>query len=262
VIKKIFLLLLVGVPLLAFNKTVTYEVSFSIFGTMAKVEMTKVIDKQNYVICIRAYTVGVVSGLTKGREETYISQGKIVDGAFLPDVFVKTRKTDDSEKVTVYRFDHDVKTVMKEHASSEITVTRKLDIKSLKTIRSTHEEYEVTPQSKELYARNDLISFIFNSPKNLSDVKCGEVAKFTAVAVKTDKSEIFLELPCSEEKIANVTQQMRDDETVFDILLKKKFFKGGEGKLVIALADDGFPSVAVMNDVVFFGDVVGSRSQE
>ena len=249
-------------PLFALNKTITYEVSFSIFGTMAKVEMTKVIEKQDYVICVHAYTVGVVSGLTKGREETYISQGKIVDGIFVPDVFVKTRHTNDSEKVTVYKFDHQKKTVYKDHSSSKIVVTRTLDIKSLKTVRSVHEEYEFNEDKKDFYADSDLISFIFNSPKNLTNARCGEVKKFTAVAVKTDKGEIFLELPCAQEEIANVSQQMRDEETVFDILLKKEFFKDGEGRIVIALADDGFPSVAVMNDVALFGDVVGSRVEK
>jgi len=254
--------LLMCVPLFALDKTVRYEVSFSIFGTMAKVEMSKYLKGQDYVICVHAYTVGVVSGLTKGREETYISQGIVKDGVFSPDVFVKTRKTDDSEKVTVYRFDHKNKKVLKDHSSSKIVVTRTLDIKNLKTIRTRHEEYELSSQKEHMYAPSDLISFIFNSPKNLSGVKCGEVKKFTAVAVKTDKGEIFLDFPCAEEQIANVSQKMREEETVFDILLKKKFFKDGEGKIVIALADDGFPSVAVMNDVVFFGDVIGSRSQE
>ena len=257
-----FLVLLMCVPLFASNKTVRYEVSFSIFGTMAKVEMTKMIEDQDYVISVHAYTVGVVSGLTKGREETYISQGTIVKDVFIPEVFIKIRKTDDSEKVNVYRFKHNLKTVERDYSSSEIVVTHTLDIKNLKTIRSTENVFEVHPLKEELYAENDLISFIFNSPKNLSTVKCGEVNKFTAIAVNTDKGELFLELPCSVDNIDNIPQNRIEEETIFNILLKKKFFKGGEGKLVIALAEDGFPSIAVMNDVVFFGDVIGSRSQE
>ncbi len=251
--------LLIYSSLYAESKTATYEVDFSFIGKMGEVTMTKIIEDDNYIITVHASSVGVVASLTNNREEIYISQGKLDEGTFRPEVFVKVRLTDDEQKYTVYKFEHDAKKVLKEHLYIKEEREQSFDVKTMKVVYSSSIDEGFSSKYESVYADNDLISFIFNASSHLPKLKEGAVKKFYAVAVKTKESAIYLEKPYKNVEVDNVPQHAITEGKLFEIILKKDFFNDGEGKIEIALDDDGFPSVAVMNDVALFGDVVGKR---
>lgn len=248
--KAVFLVILMTNFLYASSSSAHYDVGFSLLGTIAKASMTKVQEGDSYVITMEVNTVGAVAGLTKDREDLYISQGSVIGSEFVPDVLVVKRKSNTKEKYTVYRFNHIEKVVYKDKIETKKVRSQSLDILSLRIIYSEKEEFSFSSSKNDYYARNDIVSLLFNSHYYIDSMDRGEQKKFSAVGIKTDKGELLLSMPNKDDLIENNS---------FDIALNKDFFKNGKGRLVVHLDADGFPSQAIMNDVAFYGDVVGKR---
>ena len=248
--KVIFIVMFMTNIMYAASSNAHYDVGFSLLGTIAKASMSKTVEKETYVISMEVYTVGAVAGLTKDRKDLYISQGSIVGSEFVPDVLVVRRKSNDKERYSVYRFDHTDKVVYKDSAETKQVRSQSFDIKHMRIVYTEKEEFSSSSSKNDYYARNDIVSLFFNSHYYLESMSKGEEKRFRAVGVNIEKGELLLSLTTRNNQLQNSS---------FDIALKKKFFKTGEGTLAVSLDADGFPSQAVMNDVAFYGDVVGKR---
>jgi len=254
--KVVFLVIFMIDFMYASSTSVQYDVGFSVVGTIAKASMHKVQEDDNYVITMQARTVGFVAELTKEREDTYISQGSVVGSVFVPDVLVVKRETDDKEKYTIYTFDHNKKTIQKETSQIKQVRSQSLDISEMRIIYSEKEEFSVSSSKNDYYAKDDIVSLLFNSHYYISSMDAGERKKFHAVGINTEQGELLISLP---------TASPVEDKTLipaskaFDIVLKKDFFKNGQGILAVSLDEDGFLSQATMNNVALYGDVVGKR---
>lgn len=248
--KTVLILLFMSNLIYAASSNASYDVGFSLLGTIAKASMIKVEEKNSYVISMEVYAVGAVAELTKDRKDLYISQGSVVGSEFVPDVLVVRKRSNDKERYSVYRFDHINKVVYKDSAETKQVRTQSLDVRHMRIIYTEKEEFSSSSGENDYYARNDIVSLFFNSHYYLESMSKGEEKRFRAVGVNTEKGELLLSLTTENKLLQNSS---------FDIALKKKFFKTGKGKLEVSLDVDGFPSQAVMNDVAFYGDVVGKR---
>jgi len=151
IIYKIFLLLFICVSTFA-NTSVTkvqYKGGISIFGQVATVDVVfkKDLDNNKYKMKVTASSIGIVKALTSNRTDTFISEGKIKGGIYMPDVFTKLiNKTDYTEKI-VYTFEYDKNRVLKKTFIEEMVDDSEFDIINLKRIskqklvKSTQQEY-------------------------------------------------------------------------------------------------------------------------
>lgn len=259
-LKKISLVLVLLLQYATASETVAqYDIDFSVFGTIAKVSMSKVIEESNYVITVRADTIGPVSALTKDRRDTYISQGSIANSQFIPDVLVVKRKTYDKEKYTVYKFNHIKKIVQKESAEVKHVRSQSMDIRHMRIVYTEKVEFSSSSSQNDYYAKNDIVSLIFNSPTYIDSLKRDKYKLFYAVGIKTDEGVLRLTQATNKANKNYLPGSIVPKINAFDITLKKEFFNKGKGTLAIRLDADGFPSQAVMNDVAFYGDIVGNR---
>ena len=248
--KAVLIMVFMSNLIYAASSSAQYDVGFSLLGTIAKASMTKDQDEDHYVITMEVYAVGAVAGLTKDRKDLYISQGSVVGSEFVPDVLVVRRKSNDKERYSVYRFDHTDKVVYKDSAETKQVRNQSFDVGEMRFVYTEGEKFSSSSSKNDYYARNDIVSLFFNSHYYLESMSKGEEKKFRAVGVNVEKGELLLSL---------TTRNNQLQSSSFDIALKKKFFKTGEGTLAVNLDADGFPSQAVMNDVAFYGDVVGKR---
>ena len=104
--KHILILLLLITSMSAQSIKAGYDVSFGIIGEIGKAEITYTHDGDSYLIFVHAWTTGMTAVLSQHREESYISQGRIIDGILRPDAFVKHRKNDRSTRDSVHLFDY------------------------------------------------------------------------------------------------------------------------------------------------------------
>ncbi|MGB5965365.1 MAG: hypothetical protein WBF77_08000 [Sulfurimonadaceae bacterium] len=257
--KVILILIFISNLMYASSVTAQYDVDFSVVGTIAKASMNKVVEGDDYVITLEAHAIGIAAEMTKDRSETYISQGSVVGSEFIPDVLVVKRKTKDKEKYTIFKFDHKNKVVQKDSSEVERVCDKSIDVISMRIISTEKEEFSFSSVKNDIYARNDIVSLLFNSRYYIGTMSVGERKKLRAVGIKTDEGELMISLPARGAVIDNIDKTGVSKNDLFGIAINKDYFENGKGELVVKLDPDGFPSRAVMNDVALYGDVVGKR---
>jgi len=142
---------------------VKYEGGISLFGRVAEADITleQNIVKNTYKMQLTASSIGIVQALSSNRKDTFTSEGKIINGIYVPYKFTKLiTKTDYIEKI-IYTFEYDQNRVLKKTFIEEIITENSYDIINLKKlskqklVKSTKEEY-IALQS------NDYISMFLN----------------------------------------------------------------------------------------------------
>ena len=96
----IFTLILTG-SLLAADFSTRYDVDVGMFGKVGYADVTLKKDENSYEMMLVAITTGTAATLTGKRVDTFISKGRIVEGRYLPQSFVKIKKTTREEKIPV-----------------------------------------------------------------------------------------------------------------------------------------------------------------
>lgn len=257
--KVVLILIFVTNFIYASSTSAQYDVDFSVAGTIAKASLTKVLEGDDYVITLEAHAIGIAAEMTNDRSDTYISQGSVVGPEFIPDVLVIKRKTNDKEKYTIFKFDHKNKLVQKESSEIKQVRSQSIDVRHMSIIQIEKEEFSFSSEIDDIYARNDIVSLFFNSRYYIGPMVVGESKTLHAVGIKTNEGELMINLPSKEAVIDNIDKTGASKNDLFGIAMNKDYFENGKGEMVVRLDPDGFPSKAVMNDVILFGDVVGIR---
>ncbi len=259
--KVIFILIFITKFIYASDTTVQYDIDFSVAGTIAKATIQRVEENNNYVITLKAHTIGIAAKLTNNRRESYISQGTIVGSELVTDVLVVIRATDDKEKYIVYKFDHKNKVVQKDTSEIKQVTTKSMDIKNMCMIETVKEEFSYDSVPNDYYAENDIVSLFFNGRYYLGSMSAGEVKKLRAVGIKTNEGELLITMPASVPA-DNLVQKKLPNYDLFSVAINKDYFTNGKGELNVRLDPDGFPAKVTMNDVALFGDIVGIRQYD
>lgn len=234
--KKIVLLLLffsqiAGAQILS----ATYEVSYGIFkklGTATARFETK--EDQTYSIKIEARTEGLAKLLTNNRIETYESYGVILNGYLVPQKYIKIRRTDAQKKIKIYTFDHPNKIVWRESIDSD----------------------EWDKVKNDFYAPEDILSLFFNVKNHLQNQ---EDRPFYVVGANRKDGRIDVNFP-KNGSLAEIKKKLGSDQGDFlKVILNDRIFSSANGELMINLGSDGLCDKAILEDVLFFGDIVGSR---
>jgi len=189
--KKIILLFLVLHLTLFAHTSITklkFESGISFYGKVGFVDITLEEDKekQTYKMEVTASSVGLVKAITNNRKDTFISEGYIKDGVYIPTKFIKTTTKTNYKKVTNYLFDYKKNTIIKNRIVTEDEITSHLDIISMKitSTKKTKIKEQYTKNIK-LY-KNDFLSLYLNMQKG--NLKKGEVN----YADMSSKDSLFL----------------------------------------------------------------------
>lgn len=234
---KIFTIFIFASSLL-FSKTLsaTYDVSYGIFSNLGKSKAHLHIDENsNYIVRIDASAEGFAKILSNSRVELYESYGKVVDDRLIPDVFIKTRATKSKTETKRYEFNHTKKIVSIERSKNGI--------------KQPKEKYD-------FYAPDDILSLFFNSKLHTK-----EAQNYTAYAIggnnKDGKIDIEFPKGTELEKIKKSLGTARGD--FLKVILNQPIFSSSRGELIINLNRDGLAEIAILEDVLLFGDILGKK---
>lgn len=259
---KTFILLftLLLSPLYATYIKAGYDVSFGIIGKIGKAEITYTQEKDSYTILVHAWTTGMSAIISQNRQESYISQGTIIDNDLRPDVFVKFKQSDRYTKSSVYLFDHEDKKVFEHKANEHYGTKNHFDINTMKTIKIDSHEFDFKEELFRFYTDNDLLSLFFNTKKILPTLKNGEKKELAAIGSKTPNCIIDIEVPGNEQR--KVLQEVMSDNqgVLLTIILHQDIFQSKEGRLHVVLDEEGFATNVLLKDVILFGDIRGKRT--
>lgn len=217
----------------------TYEVSFGILQAMgiAHTHM-EIKEDQTYTIYITAKTAGIAKLLSNNRVEIYESRGIVKDGRLIPKIFVKTRQTNSNKTVKTYTFDHENKEVWFQSVEGKNT-------------KSSPEK-----EKNDYYAQDDFLSLFFNLKNYLKQQQ-----NYTFYAIGGNKKDgridaIFLK---NKELVEIKKSLEREEGTFLKVILNDRIFASRNGELLINLDSQGLCEKAILEDVLFFGDIVGTR---
>lgn len=240
----IFLSLISVLSLFGITQKSSYDIKFDIVGTLGNVQMTFVKDHNSYYIRMDAKTVGFAKVLSNGREEIYESKGRIINGILIPKEYKKTKINNKYKKVKKFTFDHTNKKVFLENNNYS---------KSTNKSNNSKEPYK-------FYAKNDILSLYFNI---LELIKTSNKDKmfFNAIGGKKDNGRIDIEKLTGEKRDSALEYlDARNDLIVLKVTINQKIFSSEKGELLIAIDQKNMCTIAVLKDVILFGDIKGIKN--
>ena len=220
-----------------------YDVSYGIFG---KIGMSKAIlkkDNKRYSIDIRLSATGLAKILSGDRRERHISKGHIDENGLMISDLYQVIKTHGKTMVNkTYRIDHKNKKVKKVYRKYK---NRKL-VKTEKTML-------------DFYAKDDLLTLYFNLGSAVKDKTKPATYVFKAVGAERQQGKVTLIIPVFY-KLKDYKETLGKGASWYaTAIIHQKIFSSKEGRLMLAVGEDGITNKAVLKDVIFFGDIVAKR---
>ena len=238
--------LFIFVSLYSKDLSVTYKVSFGIFGKIGTAKASLHVKDKKYKIKVVAKSSGFAAFISGDREEVYESEGFVEDGLLIPLEYRKTVQNsimigDElslKKYIKIYKFNHEKRKI--------IAFKTKIRGKSISKSK----------ESVPFYAKNDLLSLFFNFRKMFPDLKIRKHHILHAVGAdkKTGKIDIF---PLKKEEFDKLISPNSKKLSFMRIILSDKIFSSKKGELYLALDSDGICKKAVLKDVLLFGDIRG-----
>lgn len=238
--KKILIILSLSLSLFGFTsvKELKFESGISIYGQVgfADIILEENFDKKTYKMTAITSSIGIVKVLTSNRSDTFVSEGIIENGVYVPLKFTKRTTKTNYEKVTTYIFDYENNTVSKEKVTKKNEAVRKFNP----------------------------YTFKFTDGKKLVVDKVIESVKLS----ENDFLTLYLNLKHGNLKVGDVGYIDQDEEDSISLLNEKLFEvekDNGNERYKIVLIDDEksiFFNKAVAENISFYGDAYIKKISE
>lgn len=251
--KFIIILYIFTLNLIASNMQINgiYDIEYGSFLPLGTADAKLIIDeKNNYELSISAQTTGLVKVLSNNRSEEYKSLGKIINGQFIPEKFIKIKKDNVKERIREYTIDkNDKKIYVDDYTEIKSKFyDSKLNVK-YKTLKAQN-NYIL-----DYFAKDDILSLFFNLKEKFSKFKQNIDYKLKALGANKTKGIINIFIPKDKKEInkyLNTKSNMK-----FIAYINQKIFQSERGELLISINKKGFCDYAVLKDVLLFGDIKG-----
>jgi hypothetical protein len=250
--KTLFFLLIFSVIVNAKVIEAKYRVSFGMIGTIGEAKTILMTDGDQYKIVVDAEATGTARFLSNGRKEHYESEGSIVNGLFLPERYLVEKYSGNKHRKKVYHFDHEQKSI-----TQQTSTLNKSDFKQIEHMIElpfyAENKWKVdSPHTLDYYAKNDLLSLYFNTNYLLQGE--GSQWDMKTVGAKSDNKTVTIRRE-NDQKVRDFLKT--DVSRIIEVIVHQKIFASEDGRLLIAMDDDGVTTKAILKDVLFFGDIRG-----
>ena len=220
-----------------------YDVSYGIFGKIGVSKAVLKKEKKRYSIDIRLYATGLAKILSGDRRERHISKGHIdKDGLMISDLYQVIKSHGKTTVNKTYRVDHKNKKVAKVYKK----------YKNNKLVKTEH-------STLDFYAKDDLLTLYFNLGSAVKDKTKPAKYVFKAVGAERQQGKVTLIIPVFY-KLKDYKETLGKGASWYaTAIIHQKIFSSKEGRLMLAVGEDGITNKAVLKDVIFFGDIVAKR---
>lgn len=227
-----------------------YAITFGIFGEIGTAKAQYETKGGHYFISLEANSAGIAKFFSSNRKERYTSRGIIQEGRLVPEVFTKLVYNNNKSDYSEYYFDHE-----------ERNVTR---YRKRHKINEEGEEVEVKTEEKpaRYYARDDLLSLYFNLSEWMKTMRAGEKRVEHAMGANREDGRVDIVRPDGKDLDAIRQLLEVDDGKFLTVAINQKIFASENGELHLRLDEDYLCSKAVLKDVIFFGDIVGTMTNK
>ncbi|WP_456488939.1 DUF3108 domain-containing protein [Caminibacter pacificus] len=228
-------ILLFLIAIFAYSKTyvATYSAKYGWFGTIATAKGVYERNETDYKIMTTVKTKGFAASISGHLTQTYISEGKVINGRLVPTHYIVDIKRNGDDYYRIYIFDHKNKSVIKKR----------------------YKNGKLTKEYKYYYAPDDILTLYWNLPLYLKDKK--ETYIFHAVGGSKKNGKVEITFPQGEE-LKELKKTFKVNGTYLKANLYNKVFAGDKGVLYLVIDPTNWVTVAGMvKNVLKIGDLKG-----
>lgn len=217
-----------------------YKVTYGIFGEVGIATAELENDGENYYIRVTAKATGLAKVLSGNRVEVYESGGSIEKGHLTPSYYQVQKRSNSKNYDKLYQFGIE---------KGKVFLQRTNYYKN----QTIHDK----PFLLDFYANNDLLTLFFNFRRFLSEKQ----DNWQLQAIGTKHKQGLVDIKRFKAKEREEVKAFLDIEANAFLLVNvhQKIFASKEGELLIALDEQFLAKKAVLKDVIFFGDIEGTR---
>ena len=256
---KIFLpLLLISSSIFASSFSTQYDVNVGMFGKVGVADINLQTQGEKYEMRVKATLTGTAASLTGNRVESYISKGSIVEGHYLPDTFTKIKKTTRLERVQVYTFNHEDKTVSLIEKKSEWVSSSKFDPIAFKLIKKEVQEFSKEESVLPQYTGQDVLSSYLNTVHT-----CNAKNKrydLVAIGAHNDDTDVTLSFLEGLDREAIASSFSNDIGNIYNLHVQPINKDEKTVDVHIAFDNDGHMKEAVLGNVFWIGEITAKRT--
>ncbi len=223
------------------NIEVDYSAQFGILGEIARAHATLASKSKSYTIDASITAVGIIAKAVTGNlKERHISNGHIVNGLLVTDVYQMIKTYGIYSSTTIYRVDHKKKRVTKHY------------IKWKKNKEIINEKVMLG-----YYGIDDLMTLFLNLPKHINNKYKSNHYRFSVVGAdrKNGRVDVLIPPVNSLKQIKNLVGEGEAGDWYSKIVMYRKLYNSQKGELAVRIGKEGLVEKAVLKDLIFFGDV-------
>jgi len=252
----IITLVLTG-SLLAIDFSTRYDVDVGMFGKVGHADVTLKEKGNRYEVELVAKTTGTAATLTNKRVETYISRGIIVSGKYIPETFIKIKKTTRKERIQTYYFDHQKQEITLVQDKSELVTQSKFDAIAFKLIKKDVLERSSERSILPSYNENDVLSSYLNTKQSCNAEQ--KEYSLLAIGAHNDKKDITLSFLDGLKREKAASSFSKDTGNIYNLQVKPVDKEDETIDVLIAFDNDGHMKEAVLGDIFWIGEVKATR---
>jgi uncharacterized protein DUF3108 len=249
--------LILASSLVAADFSTRYDVNVGMFVKVGYADVTLEENATHYDMRLVAKTTGTAAALTSNRVETYISKGQHKAGRYIPDSFVKIKKTDREERIQSYTFDHHKKKIVLTEEKNTLVSGTQFDTATFKLVKVEEEEHSTDTSTLPTYNEDDLLSAYLNT-KQSCNAQQKEHTLF-AVGAHNDKKDITLSFLDGLQKRKAEADFSDDSENIYNLHVKPIGKEDESIDVLIAFDNDGHMKEAFLGDVFWIGEIKAQR---
>lgn len=255
---KIVLLFFLFVSSFFARESITrYDVYATLFGHVGYCDVHIKEDGNTYEARVTAKTIDVAALLLQDRVETFLSKGIIKDGRYIPNIFVKTKKTTKRTRVQTYTFDHEKKEVLLVEEKIKIVNKTRFDSQDFKFVTREVEEKSKKEELLDPFLADDTLSIYLGSRYGCDGLQ--KKHAIFAVGAHNDKNKIYYECLTDKKKTAAQEILGSDGHIIYNLHVEP-FDKDGKVVDTLFVYDrDGLMQEGLMNEIFWVGSMRAVR---
>lgn len=234
-----------------------YDVHVTMFGHVGYADFTLRENGDEYEAKLVAKTIDIAALLLKDRVETFTSRGKIVNGIYIPDIFIKTKYTTKKTRVQTYFFDHDNREVRLVQDNTKIVNKTRFDTDSFQFVTREVEEKSQKEEILETFIGDDTLSSYLNSRYGCSFREKNHA--IFAIGAHNDKNSVSyqcLEGQKKETALLNFSSGVQD---IYNLHVEPFDKDDTTVDALIAYDGDGFFREGLIDEIFWIGKIVAVR---
>ncbi|MBW6487744.1 DUF3108 domain-containing protein [Sulfurimonas sp.] len=255
--KILLILLLLTSSIFAREVSMRYDVHVTMFGHVGYADFTLSENGDEYEANLLAKTIDIAAALLKKRVETFTSRGKIINGIYIPYIFIKTKNTTRENRVQTYYFDHESKEVRLVEEKTKIVNKTGFDTKSFQIVTREVEEKSKKEETLETFIGNDTLSAYLNSKYGCSDEEKNHT--LLAIGANNDKNNISYRCLSGQNKEAALSNFSGGVQDIYNLHVEPLDKNDKIVDVLIAYDSDGFLKEGLLDEIFWIGKMMAIR---